>query len=115
MVSGKEPEQYLWLEKALGTSRATWKIAFFHHPPFSPAKTHGDDKTLISLLVPLLERYRVRVVLSDVDAGDDGGTAGQIVARSGAVALAGGELALRGSFEQRSDTFAPFTRARISG
>ena len=67
MVSGKESEQYRWLEEALGASRATWKIAFFHHPPFSPAKKHGDDKTLISLLVPLLERYRVRVVLTGHD------------------------------------------------
>lgn len=67
IVNGKAPEQFDWLERALSDSKATWKIAFFHHPAFSPAKKHGDDKDIGARIVPLLERYGVRVVLAGHD------------------------------------------------
>jgi hypothetical protein len=67
VVNGKGAEQYLWLEEALQRSKARWKIAFFHHPAFSPAKKHGDDKEISSRIVPMLERYGVRVVLTGHD------------------------------------------------
>ncbi|MBD3220533.1 hypothetical protein GF314_04760 [bacterium] len=53
-----------------------------------------------------------RNVLSDLDSGDDGGTAGQVALRTGDVGLAGGDLRLRGSLEARDARFAPFTATR---
>jgi predicted phosphodiesterase len=67
VVNGKAPEQFDWLERVLRESKAVWKIAFFHHPAFSPAKKHGDDKDIALRIVPLLERYGVRVVLTGHD------------------------------------------------
>lgn len=67
ILNGKAPEQFEWIERALRDSKAVWKIAVFHHPAFSPAKKHGDDKEIASRLVPLLERYGVRVVLAGHD------------------------------------------------
>jgi hypothetical protein len=67
VVKGRAPEQFQWLEEALKASKATWKIAFFHHPAFSPAKKHGDEKDVVARIVPLLERYGVRVVLTGHD------------------------------------------------
>ncbi|MFY9610733.1 MAG: metallophosphoesterase [Blastocatellia bacterium] len=67
VVNGKAPEQFQWLEQALKASKATWKIAFFHHPAFSPARKHGDEKDVVARIVPLLERYGVRVVLTGHD------------------------------------------------
>jgi len=64
VVNGQAPEQFQWLEEALKASKATWKIAFFHHPPFSPAKKHGDDKAMVARIVPLFEKYGVRVALA---------------------------------------------------
>ena len=36
-------EQYNWLEQQLAKSKATWKIAIHHHPPYSSEENdHGD-------------------------------------------------------------------------
>jgi predicted phosphodiesterase len=67
VVSGKADEQYAWLERVLGESKARWKVAFFHHPAFSPALKHGDEKDVVTRLVPILERHGVRVVLTGHD------------------------------------------------
>lgn len=58
-------EQYEWLEWELAKSKATWKIAVHHHPPYSSdSDDHGNTyKELSTLgtesrnLVPLYERY----------------------------------------------------------
>lgn len=58
-------EQYDWLEWELAKSKAMWKIAVHHHPPYSSdSDDHGDtNQTLSTLgtdarnLVPLYERY----------------------------------------------------------
>jgi acid phosphatase type 7 len=44
-------EQYDWLEWELAKSKATWKIAVHHHPPYSLGGTDTRN------LVPLYERY----------------------------------------------------------
>jgi len=67
VVNGKASEQFDWLERVLRESKAVWKIAFFHHPAFSPAKKHGDDKDIALRIVPLIERYGVRVALTGHD------------------------------------------------
>ena len=56
-----------WLENALRTSRATWKIAAMHHPLYSSAKKHGSDPKLRATLEPLFMRYHVQVVFAGHD------------------------------------------------
>ena len=59
--------QLLWLENALAASKATWKIAFFHHPLYSSGITHGSDTKLRGLLEPLFVKYGVALALSGHD------------------------------------------------
>ncbi|MCA9561844.1 MAG: metallophosphoesterase family protein [Myxococcales bacterium] len=56
--------QYEWLENALASSEATWKIAFFHHPPYScvPIRKPGSP-VIQENLVPLFETYGVQLVM----------------------------------------------------
>lgn len=57
-------EQLDWLDKELAASKENWKIAFFHHPPYSSGETHGSSKTLRNLLEPMFLKYGVSLVLS---------------------------------------------------
>ena len=59
-------DQLLWIEHALRTSTATWKIVFAHHPVFSYGK-HGHEKRLVKELRPLLEKYGVDLYLNGHD------------------------------------------------
>lgn len=65
-------EQYRWLEEKLAGSKAMWKFACHHHPPYSSDEndygdlwktnqsTRGDMR--VRQLVPLYEKYGVDVV-----------------------------------------------------
>jgi hypothetical protein len=59
-----DPPQLDWLEKQLSSSRADWRICFFHHPPYSAAHFHGPDLDVRKRLVPVFEKHSVNVVLS---------------------------------------------------
>jgi hypothetical protein len=59
--------QRRWLEVALLTSQAKWKVAFFHHPIYSSAERHGSDFELRAELEPLLVRYGVDAAFSGHD------------------------------------------------
>ena len=52
-----------WLDKDLAASTATFKFAYFHHPPYSGG-THPDDATVKSMINPVLEKYGVDLVLT---------------------------------------------------
>jgi predicted phosphodiesterase len=62
-----DPKQLDWATKQLHDSKAKWKVAYFHHPLYSDARTHGSDLDLRSRLQPLFELYHVNVVLSGHD------------------------------------------------
>lgn len=64
LLEGAHLDQLPWLEGALAASTARWKIAFFHHPPYSPGTRHGNDPGMISTIVPILKRGGVRVVFT---------------------------------------------------
>lgn len=64
ILEGRLLDQLEWLGKALEESKATWKIAFLHHPPYSPGSRHGDDPLMIHRVVPILKKHGVRVVFS---------------------------------------------------
>ena len=60
-------EQITWLEGALLASKALWKIAYFHHPVYSSAGTHGSDMKLRAVFEPLFVKFGVAAVLSGHD------------------------------------------------
>lgn len=64
LLEGRHKDQLEWLDRALQASRARWKIAFFHHPPYSPGRRHGDNDYLIALVLPILKRGNVQLVMT---------------------------------------------------
>ncbi len=61
------PEQIQWLENELKASNSDWKIAVFHHPPYSSGIRHGSDVRLREVLEPLFVQYNVSVVFTGHD------------------------------------------------
>ncbi len=57
-------QQMFWLENALKSSDALWKIALFHFPIYSSGKHHGSDLDLRKKLDPLLVKYKVKVAFT---------------------------------------------------
>jgi 3',5'-cyclic AMP phosphodiesterase CpdA len=62
-----DPEQVAWIEKELRDSKEDWKIAYFHHPPYSSGDRHGSDQRLREVLEPLFIKYNVSVVFNGHD------------------------------------------------
>lgn len=58
--------QTAWLELQLADSIATWKIAVFHHPPYT-CGGHAGNSNVVKRWVPLFEEYGVQLVLSGHD------------------------------------------------
>ena len=58
--------QTAWLEQQLSESTATWKIALFHHPPYT-CGGHAGNLDVARRWVPLFEDYGVQLVLSGHD------------------------------------------------
>ena len=62
-----DQDQLKWLEDELTKSSEKWKIAFFHHPLYSSAGTHGSQLKLRAVLEPLFIKYNVSLVLNGHD------------------------------------------------
>lgn len=58
--------QTAWLEQQLSASTATWKIALFHHPPYTCGE-HAGNTSVVRAWVPLFESHGVQLVLSGHD------------------------------------------------
>ena len=58
--------QRRWLDRALRSSRARWKVAVFHHPPFT-CGAYRSHVAIVRSWVPLFERHGVQLVLSGHD------------------------------------------------
>ena len=59
---GPGSEQYEWVDKALGDSKATWKIVCFHRPPYSSDEDDfGDTTETRSVLGEIRARPLTRV------------------------------------------------------
>lgn len=61
-----DPAQLEFLEQALSTTTATWRIVLMHHPPYS-AGYQGSNTTARERFTPIFERYGVQLVLSGHD------------------------------------------------
>jgi 3',5'-cyclic AMP phosphodiesterase CpdA len=59
-----DPKQLSWLEEQLSRSGEDWKIAFFHHPPYSSGRRHGSETDLRVLVEPLFVAHGVSVVFT---------------------------------------------------
>jgi hypothetical protein len=62
-----DKKQVQWLESELAKDTSDWKIAFFHHPPYSSASKHGSDKQLREVLEPIFVEFGMNVVLTGHD------------------------------------------------
>lgn len=58
--------QAAWLDTDLQSNHLPWTIVFAHRPPYSSGE-HGGDATFREYFVPVLERFRVPLVLSGHD------------------------------------------------
>jgi hypothetical protein len=58
------PAQIEWVQKELESSKAKWKIPYFHHPIYSSGERHGSEVDLRALIEPLFIQYGVDVVFS---------------------------------------------------
>ena len=63
---GTLDSQTRWLENALKSSRARWNIVVMHQPIYTCARPH-DTEALKAAWKPLLERYKVDLVLQGHD------------------------------------------------
>ena len=56
--------QLKWLEEQLAKDDSAWKVAFFHHPPYSSGGAHGSDTKLREVIEPLFVKYGVDVAFT---------------------------------------------------
>ncbi len=59
-----DKKQLEWLEGQLAKDDSQWKVAFFHHPPYSSGGKHGSDTGLREVVEPLFVKYGVNVVFA---------------------------------------------------
>ena len=59
-----DKKQVDWLNEKLATDTASWKIAFFHHPPYSSGGKHGSDTKLRQVVEPIFLKNGVDVVFT---------------------------------------------------
>ncbi len=59
-----DKKQVDWLTGELGKDPSQWKIAFFHHPPYSSGGKHGSDTELRKVVEPIFLKYGVNVVFA---------------------------------------------------
>jgi hypothetical protein len=59
-----DSKQVKWLEEKLTSDTSEWKIAYFHHPPYSSGGKHGSSNKLREVVEPIFLKYGVNVVLA---------------------------------------------------
>ena len=62
-----DKRQLDWFNAQLAKDTAGWRIAFFHHPPYSSGKRHGSDEDLRKVLHPVLLNGGIDVVFTGHD------------------------------------------------
>lgn len=59
-----DKKQIDWFIDKLATDTAAWKIAFFHHPPYSSGGKHGSDTKLREIIEPIFLKHGVNVIFA---------------------------------------------------
>ena len=67
-IFSRESKQMKWLERDLKANKQKWTIVYWHHPPYTMASRNSDIevdlKTIREGVVPLLDKYKVDMVLN---------------------------------------------------
>lgn len=66
LSSGARNDQKRWLEGALESSSAKWKVVLGHHPVYS-AGSHGVTSEMFEELDPMMRKHGVQVLISGHD------------------------------------------------
>ncbi len=67
LTAEEENEQMAWLKAELAKPRSPWTIVVGHHPVYSNGGAHGDSKSLVKDLAPLLQEHGVQMYLCGHD------------------------------------------------
>jgi hypothetical protein len=59
-----DKKQVDWINEKLATDTADWKVAYFHHPPYSSGGAHGSDTRLREIVEPIFVKNHVNVVFT---------------------------------------------------
>lgn len=59
-----DKRQIKWLNEKLASDTSEWKIAYFHHPPYSSGAAHGSDTKLREIVEPIFLKNHVNVVFA---------------------------------------------------
>ena len=59
-----DKKQIDWFNDELTKDTSPWKIAYFHHPPYSSGGAHGSDTKLRQIVEPIFLKHRVNVVFA---------------------------------------------------
>lgn len=59
-----DKKQIDWLNDKLATDTSEWKVAYFHHPPYSSGAAHGSDTKLREVVEPIFLQNGVNVVFA---------------------------------------------------
>ncbi len=62
-----DKKQLDWFAAELAKDRNAWRIAFFHHPPYSSGGRHGSDDEVRKILHPLFVKSGIDVVFTGHD------------------------------------------------
>ena len=62
-----DKRQLDWLIAELAKDPNAWRVAFFHHPPFSSGGRHGSDDQVQQILHPLFVKNGIDVVFTGHD------------------------------------------------
>ena len=62
-----DKKQLDWFIDQLSKDSKSWRIAFFHHPPYSSGGRHGSDDDVRLVLHPLLVKHGIDVVFTGHD------------------------------------------------
>ena len=57
-----DKRQIDWMQSEFAKDKSKWKIAFFHHPPYSSGGRHGSSKDLREIVEPIFVKHGVDVV-----------------------------------------------------
>ncbi len=62
-----DQKQLNWLNAELAKDANSWRVAFFHHPPFSSGGRHGSDRDVRTVLHPIFVKNGVDVIFTGHD------------------------------------------------
>src|SRR5687768_4749709 len=62
-----DKKQLDWLEGRLSSDTNKWRVAFFHHPPYSSGGRHGSEEKVREVLHPLFVKHGVDIVFTGHD------------------------------------------------